>query len=89
MIDPDVAKRVKVIGIDVDGVMTDGGVYVGTADGRPVELKRFDILDNVGVRMVRAAGIKVVVISGRESPATTLRAAELQTDDLVQDEMAV
>ncbi len=89
MIDPKVAKRIKVVGFDVDGVMTDGGVYVGTVDGQPVELKRFDIVDNVGVKLVRAAGIKVVVISGRVSPATTLRGAELHVDDLVQDDMAV
>jgi 3-deoxy-D-manno-octulosonate 8-phosphate phosphatase (KDO 8-P phosphatase) len=89
MIDPQIAKRIKVVGFDVDGVMTDGGVYVGTADGGQVELKRFDILDNVGVMLVRAAGIKVVVISGRESPATTLRATELHADDLVQDDAAV
>jgi len=89
MIDPKIAKRIKVVGFDVDGVMTDGGVYVGTVDDQPVELKRFDIIDNVGVKLVRAAGIKVVVISGRVSPATTLRAAELNADDLVQDDTAV
>ncbi|MGD8726437.1 MAG: HAD hydrolase family protein [Gemmatimonadales bacterium] len=89
MIDPQLAKRIKVVGFDVDGVMTDGGVYVGTSGGEPVELKRFDILDNVGVKLLRAAGIKVVVISGRVSPATTMRAAELSADDLVQDDMAV
>lgn len=89
MIDPMIARRIKVVGFDVDGVMTDGGVYLGTAGGQPVELKRFDILDNVGVKLLRAAGIKVVVISGRVSPATTIRAAELHADDLVQDDMAV
>ena len=89
MIDPTVAKRIKVVGFDVDGVMTDGGVYLGTVDDREVELKRFDIIDNVGIKLLRAAGIRVVVISGRVSPATTLRAAELNADDLVQDDMAV
>lgn len=89
MIDPKVAKRIKVVGFDVDGVMTDGGVYLGMVDDREVELKRFDIIDNVGIKLLRAAGIRVVVISGRVSQATTLRAAELNADDLVQDDRAV
>jgi 3-deoxy-D-manno-octulosonate 8-phosphate phosphatase (KDO 8-P phosphatase) len=89
MIDPQRARRIRAVGFDVDGVMTDGGVYIGTADGAAVELKRFDIQDNVGLKLLRAAGIKVVVISGRVSAATTLRAAELHVDDLVQDDLAV
>ncbi|MDH3571728.1 MAG: HAD hydrolase family protein [Gemmatimonadota bacterium] len=88
MVDPVVAKRIRVVGFDVDGVMTDAGVYIGSADERPVELKRFDIQDNVGLKLLKGAGIRVVVVSGRSSPATTLRAAELEIDDLVQDDSA-
>jgi 3-deoxy-D-manno-octulosonate 8-phosphate phosphatase (KDO 8-P phosphatase) len=88
MIEPRIAKRVKLVGFDVDGVMTDGGVYIGSAGDREVELKRFDILDNVGVRLLRAAGIKVAIVSGRVSPATTLRGRELEAEAVVQDDMA-
>ena len=88
MIDPQVAKRIKLVGFDVDGVLTDGGVYLGTAGGHDVELKRFDILDNVGVRMLHAAGIKVAIVSGRVSPATAVRARDLEVEAVVQDDMA-
>lgn len=72
------ARRVRLVVLDVDGVLTDGGVYMGaSASGEPVELKRFDIGDGLGVRMLARAGLRVVVVSGRESPATTSRAREL------------
>lgn len=89
MLDPMIAKGVQLVGLDVDGVMTDGGVYVGTTGGQPVELKRFDIRDSIGIRFLRAAGIKVVVVSGRYSDATTLRAEELGVDDVIQDDRAL
>jgi len=74
----DVARRIRCVLLDVDGVLTDGGVYVGeTDDGRAVELKRFDIIDNVGVHMLKRAGITVAIVSGRVSPATRVRAEEL------------
>ncbi|NIM50293.1 MAG: HAD hydrolase family protein [Gemmatimonadales bacterium] len=88
MVEPLIAKRIRVVGFDVDGVMTDGGVYVGTVGGRPVELKRFDIQDNVGVKLLRDGGIKVVVVSGRVSEATRLRAEELQVHEVAQDNLA-
>jgi 3-deoxy-D-manno-octulosonate 8-phosphate phosphatase (KDO 8-P phosphatase) len=67
--------------LDVDGVLTDGGVYVGeTDDGRVIELKRFDIIDNVGVHMLKRAGIMVAIVSGRVSPATRVRAEELKIE---------
>ncbi len=88
MVDPIVASRIRLVGFDVDGVMTDAGVYIGTAGERPVELKRFDIQDNVGLKLLKAAGIRIVVVSGRTSPATTLRVAELEIDDVVQDDGA-
>lgn len=88
MVDPVVAKRIRLVGFDVDGVMTDAGVYIGMSGDGPVELKRFDIQDNVGLKLLKGAGIRVVVVSGRSSPATTLRVAELEIDALVQDDAA-
>lgn len=77
-IDPEIAKAIRVVIFDVDGVLTDAGVYMGRAGtGEPIELKRFDIQDGVGMRLLQLAGLKLVLVSGRESPATELRAGEL------------
>jgi len=89
VIPEDLALRIRIVGLDVDGVMTDGGVYIGKVGDAPAELKRFDIIDNVGVLLLRSAGITVVVVSGRQSPATDLRAQELEVDELVQDDRAM
>lgn len=87
-LDAETARRIRVVGFDVDGVLTDGGVYVGGLASRTVELKRFDIQDNVGFRLLRDAGMKIVLVSGRRSDATTVRARELAVDDVVQDPSA-
>ncbi|MFW5947052.1 MAG: KdsC family phosphatase [Gemmatimonadota bacterium] len=71
------ARAVKVVVLDVDGVLTDNGVYLGTAAGERVELKRFHIMDGLGIKMLQWAGLRVVLVSGRESPATAVRAREL------------
>lgn len=70
-------RAVRVVVLDVDGVLTDNGIYLGALDGERVELKRFDIMDGLGIKMLQWAGLRVVLVSGRESPATTLRAGEL------------
>jgi len=77
-IDPAVAAEIELVILDVDGVLTDAGVYIGaTRKGETVELKRFDIQDGVGVKMLMWAGLEVAIVSGRVSNATTIRAAEL------------
>ncbi|MCG6989328.1 MAG: HAD hydrolase family protein [Gemmatimonadetes bacterium] len=74
----ELARRVKLVVFDVDGVLTDAGVYLGvTAQGEPVELKRFDIQDGLGMKLLEEAGIRVVIISGRVSVANRVRAREL------------
>jgi len=88
VVDPVIARAIRLVGFDVDGVMTDGGVYVGRAGDRDVELKRFDIQDNVGLMLLRSVGIRVVIVSGRVSSATEIRARELAVDGLVQDDAA-
>ncbi|MGK7312590.1 MAG: KdsC family phosphatase [Candidatus Longimicrobiales bacterium M2_2A_002] len=71
------AGAVRIVVLDVDGVLTDNGIYLGQAGGERVELKRFHIMDGLGIKMLQWAGLRVVLVSGRESPATTLRAREL------------
>jgi 3-deoxy-D-manno-octulosonate 8-phosphate phosphatase (KDO 8-P phosphatase) len=78
------ARRVRLLGLDVDGVLTDNGVYLGPVNGTPVELKRFDIQDGLGLILLKTAGIPVVWISGRSSDATALRADELRVTELLQ-----
>lgn len=68
------AGRIKALFFDVDGVLTDGRLYM---DDRGRELKVFDTKDGHGIKMALAAGLKVVWISGRESLATARRARDL------------
>lgn len=73
------AARVRLMGFDVDGVMTDGGLHF-TPNGD--EIKTFSSLDGHGLRMLMDAGIEVAIISGRSSRALQLRAANLGIDSL-------
>ncbi|MDQ6887984.1 MAG: HAD hydrolase family protein [Gemmatimonadota bacterium] len=84
-LDPALARRIRLVGLDVDGVLTDGGIYLGDVRGERMELKRFDIQDGLGVRFLRMAGIKVVIVTGRVSESVRLRAEEIGADDLSQD----
>ncbi len=65
---------IKALFLDVDGVLTDGRLYM---DDRGRELKVFDTKDGHGMKMALAAGLKVAWISGRESLATARRARDL------------
>ena len=88
-IDADLARSIRIVGIDVDGVLTDGGIYLGAVEGRALEFKRYDIHDGLGIYFLRQAGLKVVVVTGRVSESVRLRCAELGVDELVQDSQAV
>lgn len=83
MIDPAIATRIKVLILDVDGVLTDNTVILGLVDGERVELKSFNIQDGLGLAIFRQS-IPVVWMSGRVSEATTLRATELKADEVLQ-----
>jgi 3-deoxy-D-manno-octulosonate 8-phosphate phosphatase (KDO 8-P phosphatase) len=83
-IDPEKAARVRLLALDVDGVLTDNGIWIGPVAGERVELKRFDIQDGLGLRLLRTACIPVLWLSGRESEATIMRARELQVEELLQ-----
>ena len=73
-------KRVKLFLCDVDGVLTDGSIFIGGER----EVKRFNIRDGLGIVLARRAGMKVGWVSARPSLATKLRAEELKIDFLVQ-----
>jgi len=85
MIDSALAESIRLVVLDVDGVLTDGGIYLGAVYGRPLEFKRYDIQDGLGIYLMQKAGIRVAIITGRVSESVRLRAAELGIDDLAQD----
>ena len=85
-IDTELAAKIKLVIFDVDGVLTDAGVYIGTtASGEATELKRFDIQDGVGLKMLMWSGLEVALVSGRISEATALRARELDVVECHQE----
>ena len=67
-------KGVKLLSLDVDGVLTDGGLYY-TDDGR--QLRKFNVKDGIGLQRVRAAGVEVVLISAAKAPAIRRRGESL------------
>lgn len=85
MPEPVAARRIRLLVLDVDGVLTDNAVYLGVVNGQPVEFKRFDIQDGLGLVLLRYTDVAVAWLSARPSEATTLRAAELRIADCVQD----
>jgi 3-deoxy-D-manno-octulosonate 8-phosphate phosphatase (KDO 8-P phosphatase) len=74
-------SRIRLFAMDVDGVLTDGTVSI-SSDG--TEAKRFCIIDGLGLILLRGSGLETAWISGRESGATTLRAAELKIPHVIQ-----
>lgn len=75
------AKQIKLLVLDVDGVMTDGSLYfIGEGEA----LKVFNCHDGHGIRMLRRSGVEVALISGRESPALETRAHDLGIKFLYQ-----
>jgi 3-deoxy-D-manno-octulosonate 8-phosphate phosphatase (KDO 8-P phosphatase) len=64
------AQGVRVAFFDVDGVLTDGGLYIGESGE---SLKRFNTLDGHGLKLLQRAGITPAVITGRDSPALRVR----------------
>ena len=73
------ARRIRLLCVDVDGVLTDAGMYYGP-DGEV--LKKFNTRDGMGLARVREAGVAVALISGEDSAITHARAAKLKIDDV-------
>lgn len=67
-------KDIKVIFLDVDGVMTDGKIVYNE---RGEETKHFNVHDGLGIKLAIRAGLEIIIISGRKSVVTDIRAAEL------------
>jgi len=85
------ATRIRLVCFDVDGVLTDGGIYLGATRGAegaattPVEFKRYDIQDGLGMAMLRESGFTLAIITGRVSESVAMRARELRIPHCIQD----
>lgn len=77
----ELAVNLRMLILDVDGVLTDGGIIL---IGPDLEAKRFDVQDGMGIRLARAAGLKVAIITSRDSAVVQRRAMELGIDDVIQ-----
>jgi 3-deoxy-D-manno-octulosonate 8-phosphate phosphatase (KDO 8-P phosphatase) len=69
------AARIRLVGLDVDGVLTDGRLFYGPQGD---ELKSFHVRDGLGLQMLRASGVEVAVISARSSEALARRVRDLR-----------
>jgi 3-deoxy-D-manno-octulosonate 8-phosphate phosphatase (KDO 8-P phosphatase) len=75
------ARQVRLALFDVDGVMTDGTLFV-SGDGE--SFKPFNILDGLGLKLLKSSGVATGILTGRSSAAVSARAGELDIDHLVQ-----
>ncbi len=75
------AGRVRLIALDVDGVLTDGRLYFGA---RGETLKAFDVRDGYGIRLLQDCGIDVAIITGRSSAIVKARARDLGIEKVLQ-----
>ena len=82
-------RRIKVLILDVDGVLTDGSIIYSD---NGVEIKSFNVKDGLGIRLVQKAGIKIFIVTGRRSKALYRRCNDLGIKDIfdgVSDKAAV
>lgn len=75
------AAKIKLLLLDVDGVMTDGSIIL---DNKGNELKRFHVRDGHGIKMLQKVGITVGIITGRRSKVVDVRAKELGITEVYQ-----
>lgn len=78
-------KDIRLLVLDVDGVLTDGGITVN-ADGS--QSVTFYVRDGAGIKHLQHSGIAVAIISGRDIPAVSCRARELGIEDVLQGNLA-
>jgi 3-deoxy-D-manno-octulosonate 8-phosphate phosphatase (KDO 8-P phosphatase) len=75
------AAVVRLLALDVDGVLTDGLIYYSSSGD---ELKAFNIKDGLGIKLLQKVGVRVAIITGRQSEIVARRARELGIEDVVQ-----
>jgi len=80
----ELASRIRVVVLDADGILTNGGIYVADGEGTPFEVRKFHVRDGVGLMMLRRAGLQVAIVSGKVSPAVRARAKDLGIEEIHQ-----
>jgi 3-deoxy-D-manno-octulosonate 8-phosphate phosphatase (KDO 8-P phosphatase) len=75
------AAVVRLLALDVDGVLTDGLIYYSSSGD---ELKAFNIKDGLGIKLLQKVGVRVAIITGRQSEIVARRARELGIADVLQ-----
>jgi 3-deoxy-D-manno-octulosonate 8-phosphate phosphatase (KDO 8-P phosphatase) len=79
------AKKIRVLLMDVDGVLTDGRIWLlSRRDGTASEIKGFSAYDGAGLKIARVAGLRTGVITGRDSTAVAQRARECEIEFVYQ-----
>jgi 3-deoxy-D-manno-octulosonate 8-phosphate phosphatase (KDO 8-P phosphatase) len=81
MKDNDAIKTIKMLVLDVDGILSDGRIIYNS---QGVESKNFNVLDGLGITLAKEAGLIIVVLSARESACTTVRCKELGIEEVYQ-----
>ena len=75
------AKKIKLLLLDVDGVLTDGRIIL---DNQGNEIKAFHVRDGHGIKLAQRAGITIGIITGRSSEVVNIRARELGIEEVYQ-----
>ncbi len=74
-------EKIRLLGLDIDGVLTDGRLYY---HDNGTESKAFDVRDGHGIKMLQRGGVKIALISGRNCPSAEKRAADLEISHVSQ-----
>jgi 3-deoxy-D-manno-octulosonate 8-phosphate phosphatase (KDO 8-P phosphatase) len=74
-------KRIRMLLLDVDGVLTNGGIFLGSGEQ---EFKQFHVQDGMGITLAQMGGLKIGIITGRVSESVTIRSKELKIDEVCQ-----
>jgi 3-deoxy-D-manno-octulosonate 8-phosphate phosphatase (KDO 8-P phosphatase) len=75
------AQAIRMLALDVDGTMTDGTIYIGP---QSEAMKGFSVRDGLGLALLRQAGLKIAIVTARQSSIVQVRAAELRFDAVKQ-----
>ncbi|MFC1576503.1 KdsC family phosphatase [Candidatus Omnitrophota bacterium] len=78
----DRARKIKLLLLDVDGVLTDGRIIIGNYGD---EIKNFDVKDGLGIILIKRAGIKCAIITAKNSKIVKIRGAHLKIDKVYQN----
>lgn len=74
-------EKIKLLILDVDGVMTDGRIIM---DNQGREIKNFNVRDGHGIKLLQRYGIKIAILTGRQSKVVEYRAKDLEIEDVYQ-----